>query len=224
MPMIVHRYLVREVVKPLVAVVVLLVCIFMAYSLTRFLADANEGVLNASAVSTLTGLKVLIALEVLIPIALYVGMIVTLGRFYSDHEVTALKAGGVGEGRIVAPVVWLSLAVALVVGLLSLFARPWAYERLYEFRAEAEASAELEDIAPGQFHLYGDEDRMVFLEGRDAETGEIAGLFVRLARCVGPGGDLWNPGPARGSSRSRTRTGWNSTTPSSTGRPATIRT
>ena len=179
MPMIVHRYLVREVVKPLVAVVVLLVGIFMAYSLTRFLADANEGVLNASAVSTLTGLKVLIALEVLIPIALYVGMIVTLGRFYSDHEITALKAGGVGEGRIVAPVVWLSLAVALVVGLLSLFARPWAYERLYEFRAEAEASAQLEDIAPGQFHLYGDEDRMVFLEGRDAETGEIAGLFVR---------------------------------------------
>lgn len=177
--MIVHRYLVREVTKPLIAVVVLLVGIFMAYSLTRFLADANEGTLSASAVSTLTGLKVLIALEVLIPIALYVGMIVTLGRLYSDYEITALKAGGVGEGRIVAPVVWLSLTVALAVGLLSLFVRPWAYERLYEFRADAEASAELEDIAPGQFHVYGDENRMVFLEERNAGTGEFAGLFVR---------------------------------------------
>ena len=178
-PMIVHRYLVREVTKPLIAVVVLLAGIFMAYSLTRFLADANEGVLSAAAVSTLTGLKVLIALEVLVPIALYVGMIVTLGRFYSDFEITALKAGGVGEGRIVAPVVWLSLAVAAAVSLLSLFVRPWAYEWLYEFRAGAEASAELEDIAPGQFHLYGDEERMVFLEARDAVTGEFAGLFVR---------------------------------------------
>ena len=180
LPMIVHRYLVREVTKPLIAVVVLLVGIFMAYSLTRFLADANEGVLSASAVSTLTGLKVLIALEVLIPIALYVGMIVTLGRLYSDFEITALKAGGVGEGRIVAPVVWLSLTVAVVGGpALALFVPPWAYERLYEFRANAEASAELEDIAPGQFHIYGDENRMVFLEERDASTGEFAGLFVR---------------------------------------------
>ncbi len=177
--MIVHRYLVREVSKPLIAVVVLLVGVFMAYSLTRFLADANEGALSASAVSTLTALKVLIALEVLIPIALYVGMIVTIGRFYSDFEITALKAGGIGEGRIVAPVVWLSLTVAIIVGLLSLFVRPWAYERLYEFRADAEASAELEDIAPGKFHLYGDEGRMVFLESRDAGSGEFAGLFIR---------------------------------------------
>ena len=177
--MIMRRYLIREVMKPLVAVVVLLVGIFMAYSLTRFLADANEGVLSASAVALLTGLKVLIALEVLIPIALYIGMIVALGRFYSDHEITALKAGGIGERRIVAPVVWLSLTVAVVVGLLSLFVRPLAYERLYAFQAEAEASAELEDIAPGQFHLFGDRQRMVFLEARDAGSGELAGLFVR---------------------------------------------
>ena len=183
--MIVHRYLVREVSKPLVAVVVLLVGIFMAYSLTRFLADANEGVLSASAVSLLTGLKVLIALEVLLPIALYVGMIVALGRFYSDHEITALKAGGVGEGRIVAPVVWLSLTVAVAVSALSLVVRPWAYERLYEFRAQAEASADLEDIAPGRFHLYGDTQRMVFLQQRDAESGEFTGLFVRSRKASG---------------------------------------
>ena len=165
--------------KPLIAVVVLLVGIFMAYSLTRFLADANEGILSASAVAVLTGFKVVIALEVLIPIALYIGMIVTLGRFYSDHEVTALKAGGIGEGRIVAPVVWLSLTVAILVSALSLVVRPWAYERLYAFQAEAESSAELEDIAPGQFHLYGDRHRMVFLEHRDAGSGELEGLFVR---------------------------------------------
>ncbi len=183
--MIMHRYLVREVAKPLLAVVLLLVGIFMAYSLTRFLADANEGVLSASAVAVLTGLKVVIALEVLIPIALYIGMIVTLGRFYSDHEITALKAGGFGEGRIVAPVVWLSLAVALLVGMLSLLVRPWAYERLYAFQAEARATADLEDIVPGQFHVYGDRNRMVFLEQRDAGTGELAGLFVRSRTAQG---------------------------------------
>lgn len=177
--MIVDRYLVREAAKPLIAVVALLTGIFMAYSLTRFLTDANEGLLNAPAVAVLTGFKALIALEVLIPIALYIGLIVALGRFYSDQEIAALRAGGVGEGRIIAPVVGLALAIALLVGGLSLFIRPWAYQQLYAFQARAEADAALEDISPGQFHLHGDRDRMLFLESRNGATGELSGLFVR---------------------------------------------
>lgn len=177
--MILDRYLVREAAKPLIAAIALLTGIFMAYSLTRFLTDANEGLLNAPAVAVLTGFKVLIALEVLIPIALYIGLIVALGRCYSDQEIVALRAGGVGEGRIVAPVVGLALGIALLVGGLSLFVRPWAYQQLYELQAQAGAETQLEDIAPGQFHLYGDRNRTLFLESRDGATGELSGLFVR---------------------------------------------
>ena len=196
--MIVHKYLVREVTKPLVAVVVLLVGIFMAYSLTRFLADANEGALSASAVSTLTGLKVLIALEVLIPIALYVGMIVTLGRLYSDFEITALKAGGVGEGRIVAPVVWLSLTVAVVVGLLSLFGPPMG------LRVALRVSRRRRGIRGTRRHR----TRTVPPVRRRRPHGVSRSEGCRnrgirrpvraLPRRVRAGGDFRNPGTARG--------------------------
>ncbi len=177
--MILDRYLMSEVIKPLFVVVLLLIGVFMAYSLTRFLTDANEGLLSASAVFQLTWLKVVIALEVLVPIGLYMGIIVTLGRLYSDSEIVALKAGGVSEARIALPVITLALIISLLVSVLSLWVRPWAYSTLYEWQARAEADIGLDSLETGQFHIYADEDRMVFLNEKDRSTGEFLGLFVR---------------------------------------------
>ena len=176
--MVVHAYLVREAAKPFFLIALFLVGLFIAYSLTRFLTEANEGLLSASAVFSLTGLKALIALEVLLPIALYIGLIVALGRLHSDWEVVALRAGGVSEGRILAPVLIMAALAAALVALLSVWVRPWAYEQLYRLEAEAKAGAELDELSPGQFHIHGDAQRTVFLNARNDETGELEGVFV----------------------------------------------
>ena len=176
--MVVHAYLVREATKPFFLIALFLVGLFIAYSLTRFLTEANEGLLSASAVFSLTGLKALIALEVLLPIALYIGLIVALGRLHSDWEVVALRAGGVSEGRILAPVLIMAALAAALVALLSVWVRPWAYEQLYRLEAEAKAGAELDELSPGQFHIHGDGQRTVFLNARNDETGELEGVFV----------------------------------------------
>lgn len=177
-----HGYLVKEAAKPFFLIALFLVGLFIAHSLTRFLTEANEGLLTASAVVSLTGLKALIALEVLLPIALYVGLIVALGRLHSDWEVIALRAGGVSESRILAPVLIMAALVAVLVALLSLWVRPWAYDLLYRLEAEAKASAELDELPPGQFHIHGDAERTVFLNARNGATGEVEGVFVRTRR------------------------------------------
>ena len=177
--MVVDRYLVRETVKPFFIIALFLVGLFVAYSLTRFLTEANQGFLAASAVVSLTGLKALIALEVLLPIALYIGLIVTLGRLHSDWEVIALRAGGVSENRILAPVLSMATMVAVLVALLSLWVRPWAYDQLYRLEAQAKVDAELDELSPGQFHIHGDAERTVFLNARNGGTGEVEGIFVR---------------------------------------------
>lgn len=177
-----HGYFVREAAKPFFLIALLLTGLFIAYSLTRFLTEANEGLLSASAVVSLTGLKALIALEVLLPIALYVGLIVALGRLHSDWEVIALRTGGVSENRILAPVLIMAALVAVLVALLSLWVRPWAYELLYRLEAEAKASAELDELPPGRFHIHGDAERTVFLNARNGGTGEVEGIFVHARR------------------------------------------
>ena len=126
-PTILDRYIVSAVTRPFLAVSFLLVAVFVAYSLARYLSEANDGVLNADAVFRLTGLKSLIALEVLLPIALYIGFIVGLGRLYSDWEVVAFRASGISELRLMLPALGVAVVVAAGTAVLSLALRPCSY-------------------------------------------------------------------------------------------------
>jgi lipopolysaccharide export system permease protein len=176
--MIIYRYVLREVAAPFVAISFALATLYVTYSLTRYLTDATEGVLAASSVFTLTMLKALIALEMLLPVALYIGLIVTLGRLYSDWEVTAMRASGISERQIIIPILGLAAAIALCIAGLSLGARPWAYNALYEFQAQAKAFNDLGQLEAGRFHYDDKRSRVVFMDARDGPE-DLSGLFVR---------------------------------------------
>ena len=176
--MILDRYLLREVATPFVAITFALTTLYVTFSLTRYLTDATEGLLAAGAVFTLTMLRAVIALEMLLPVALYIGLMVALGRFYSDWEITAMKSSGISERRIIVPILGLAAAIGLVIACLSLWARPWAYHELYAFQAEAEAFNDLEALEAGRFHYDDKRGRVIFMEDRDG-PGTLSGLFVR---------------------------------------------
>ena len=88
--MLINRYLNREILTPLVNVCAILVVIFAGYSATRFLPDAANGLLTGDTVVALVFFKVLIALEVLIPVTLFLTVIMVLARMHSDSEIIAM--------------------------------------------------------------------------------------------------------------------------------------
>ena len=115
----------------------MLAALFASYSAAGFLSDAVNGLLPTDAIVNLIGLKVLIALEVLIPISLYISVVLAFGRLYSDSEFTAMFALRVTPARVMSAVLILSGCVAILVGGLSLFARPWAYQRSHAISGRA---------------------------------------------------------------------------------------
>ncbi len=164
---------------PMLLIIGLLVALFVTYSLTRFLTDAASGLLNLAEVSKVTGYRGTIALEVLIPISLYIAIVMGLGRLYSDYEMDALRSAGVSRARLLRPIILLALAVAVLVWIASLWLRPWAYTSIYELEARAEASDELSRIKAGQFYHYDDQDRTVYVRERRRNSDELEGVFVR---------------------------------------------
>ena len=56
--------------------------------------------------------------------------------------------------------------------------RPWAYDALYAFQAEARAFNDLEALEAGRFHYDDDRGRVIFMEDREG-PGTLSGLFVR---------------------------------------------
>jgi lipopolysaccharide export system permease protein len=176
------RYLVREIAYPLVGVCTALLIIFITYSLSRFLVDADAGLLQAYDVARLTALKALIALDVLLPLSMFIAIMVGLGRLYTDSEIHAMRAGGISEAHLLRTLMRAALVLAAVVVLLSTVARPWAYAKSYAIRAEAEAAAATDNIRASRFYSFGDDGRTVFVE-RIADNGrDLEGVFVRTQK------------------------------------------
>lgn len=64
-------------------------------------------------------------LEVTVPMALLLGVLVALGRLSSDSEIVALKAAGVSLPQLTRPVALFAVVVYVLALGLSVYARPW---------------------------------------------------------------------------------------------------
>jgi lipopolysaccharide export system permease protein len=106
--LIINWYLIREISKPLAAILGIFVTLFASYSADGFLSDAVNGLLPTDTIAELIGLKVLISLEVLIPISLYISVVLSFGKLYRDSEFTAMFALRVTPARVMGAVLALS--------------------------------------------------------------------------------------------------------------------
>lgn len=176
--MLIKRYLNREIVTPLLTICSILVVIFSGYSAARYLPDAADGLMTGKTVLILVSLKILIALEVLIPITLFLSVITVLVRLHSTSEIIAMQACGLGEKTLFGSVLQVSLVVAVVVAALSLYVRPWAYEKSYWLKADAHANFDLSRLRPGRFHAIGENHYVVFIETLDELQGSAKGVFI----------------------------------------------
>jgi len=180
--MIIDRYIMREIIQPTIAVCGILVFIFGCYMATRFLADALVGDLPGTTIIILILLRIAIALEVLLPTTLYLSVVVALGRLYKDSEMTALFACGVSLGRVLRPVFFTAIVIGVIVASLSLFIRPWAYDKYYKLKAHAEANFDLTRMNDGTFYETEGGARVVYAEKVDHQQDEAKRVFIRTQR------------------------------------------
>lgn len=91
---LVEHYIMRGTRRLVLIIVGFLIFIFASYSAQRYLTRAANGTLALDVVLDIVFYKVLIALEMLLPVGLYVSVGVTLGQMYTDSEITAISAAG----------------------------------------------------------------------------------------------------------------------------------
>jgi lipopolysaccharide export system permease protein len=176
---IIDRYIIREIIKPTVTICAVLVFIFGCYISTRYGEDAVHGMLPGSSVLQLILLRVLIALEVLLPTTLYLSVVIALGRLYRDAELTAMFACGISMTRVVRSVFLVSIVGGLIVASLSLFIRPWAWSQFFHIKTEAKANFDLTRIKGGNFYVTSGGERVVFADKVDGQKNKVKRIFIQ---------------------------------------------
>ena len=177
--MIIDRYISWEILRPFYGGVGMLILVFIGYSAAKQLGLAAEGQMEMSDAFALIGLNALIALEVLLPSALFFSILAAIGRMYRDGEMLALYAAGVSPARILESVAKLSLIIALITGFVSIAGRPWAYRESYRIEAEAAARFDLGKMASGRFVTLENVNFTFIADGLDLKQGLHKRVFMQ---------------------------------------------
>ncbi len=176
--LIIDRYVLLSALWPFAAVLSVLVALFAGYSLSAILADAVSGLLPMGVIAALAGLKLLIALEVIAPISLFIGVIVAFGRLQEEGELTIMTALGISPMRLARPIMALALALAVSVAALSILARPWAYATSHSITERASNMLNLNAMEAGTFYASHDGRQVIFLGARAGSHGAAEDVFI----------------------------------------------
>ena len=180
--MIIDRYIMREIIKPTVTICTVLILIFGCFIATRYWEDAVHGLLPGGTVFQLILLRIIIALEVLLPTTLYLSVVIALGRLYRDSEITAMFACGISMTRVIRSVFLISIIIGLVVTCLSLYIRPWAWNQFFWLKGQAEASFDLTRMKGGNFYETGGGEMVIFADKVDNQKNRAKRVFIQTKR------------------------------------------
>ena len=110
---LVEHYIMRGTRRLVLIIVGFLIFIFASYSAQRYLTEAANGTLALDVVLDIVFYKVLIALEMLLPVGLYASVGVTLrANVYRLGNYRYLRGGG-SPGRLYKAVLYLAIPLSI---------------------------------------------------------------------------------------------------------------
>ncbi len=147
----------------------------------RLLAEMSTGMFSSVFVLQLLILKLIAKLSMLLPAALYVAILLALSRLYSDSEIVAMWAGGIGPRKINLSVFRFLLAFALATSIISLYLSPEAFAAREVVWARAKAKAEMSGVQPGRFLELRGGELVAYTETLSADGLEMQNVFAKFA-------------------------------------------
>lgn len=164
--------------KTLAAVLSVIVLIIVSRRSLNILGKAIEGVISSETILRIIGLKAVVAAISFLPPALFLSILMVIGRMHRDNEVAALAAGGIGLARLYRAIFVFTGPMFLAAAFLSLYVMPWCEAKVEQIYQTDERGADFRGISAGRFSEYSQGDLVVYVESID-EDKIMHNIFVQ---------------------------------------------
>ena len=175
---ILNRYLMKEMLLTWLAVLVVLLVIMIGNVLGRSLSQVSEGAIEADMLLILVGVKSITLLIQLIPLSLYLGIMLALGRFYRDNEMSVMHACGVGWLDLMRPAALIGLLGVVAISVLTVYASPWAARYEQDLKQSMREQSALSLVTPGKFIESSDGQTVFFARQSNAQRTQFNDVFM----------------------------------------------
>ncbi|MCK9397583.1 MAG: LPS export ABC transporter permease LptF [Methylobacter sp.] len=167
-----------DLLRTLMAVWSVIVVIIVSRQFIRVLDKAIEGQVSNQTLLTVLGLKTIIASAAFLPAALFMAVLMVLGRMYRDQEMSAVASAGGGAGTVYRAIFVLVFPLSALAAGLSFYVSPWAESTMEQLMHQDKESADIRGVAAGKFSEYSGGDLVFYVEKIDADK-KMYQVFVQ---------------------------------------------
>lgn len=177
--MIISRYLGKQVLLSTSAIALILLVVAILGRLLKYLAQASQGDLDPGVLFMLMGFRVPDFLQLILPLALLLGILLAYGRMYAESEMTVLIACGMSDRRLLSLTQRAAMGIMLATALLTLYLTPQGMVQAGRLLEAQEELNEFDVMIPGQFQNLSRGARTTYAER--VENGVMYGVFMHEA-------------------------------------------
>lgn len=162
------------------AALIALVMIFFSVTifLIRLLNEINVGKLEVDSLGSLLVFAVLKFLPILLSLSCFLGILLTLSRWYRDSEMTIWLTCGMPLMACIRPILYFAFPLMIIVGVITHALLPWAYNASQSLRQQKNQQMQFGHIRPGLFWESSDGLRVIYVEKLDQRTGAFKNIFI----------------------------------------------
>jgi lipopolysaccharide export system permease protein len=174
---ILDKYLLKEFLRNWYGITSILLLILISDNLAGSLALAIKGVIDSSVVLPLFIANAFQFSVALIPLGLFLGIMLGMGRLYHDSEMASAYACGLSPKQLLRPAFFVGVIGFLIVSILAFSVAPWAARTQSNIIEKQSAKQEIDKIEAGRFNLSKDNKTVIFAETK--QGAKLESVFVK---------------------------------------------
>lgn len=174
--MIIARYLSKQIMLVTAAITFVLVMIIMLSRFLKYLGQASQGELDPAVLMLLMSYRLPEFLQLILPLALLIGILLAYGRMYAENEMTVLIACGFSRFKLLMITLISSSMIAVLVAILALFVTPWGLVNTASLLESQKDLNEFDVMVPGIFQNISRGARTTYTESMNND--EMQNVFM----------------------------------------------
>jgi len=177
--LLIERHLLRQFAETIAAVAIVLLLVTLGALFMDLIGEIAKGKVPAGLLLSQLGLRSIRFLTLVMPLALFLGLLLAIGRLYAESEMAVLAGVGIGPQRLWKPLVLVSVPVLLIVGAASLWLAPASAHKAHEMIEVANRSFLIAGLEPGRFVELPGKAGVLYVTELSTDGTRFRELFVQ---------------------------------------------
>lgn len=180
--LLIERYLLRQFAASVLAVAVVLLLVGLGGLLVDLMSEIARGKVPAGLLLSQLGLRSIQVLPILLPLALFVGLLLAIGRLYGESEMAVLSSVGLGPQRLWRPLVLVTAPVVVIVAMASLWLAPAGARIARDMIETANRSFLVAGLEAGRFMELPGRAGILYVGELSSDGTQFRKMFVQSER------------------------------------------